>query len=326
MRKLRLRDELLIQGYEPPGFIGQALDWPVYQRALALADVVICDNVAAYWYANAEYDSLKIEHYPNLAPPWPVTFYEYETPRQLRHFGKLIEWYDHPHCKLMPVAVGFLAVSYDLADTRSRARWQEHPMRSLLTVSPPNTTRWVIEWLPFFRKRDTVRWGPLGAIYDYLGEDGALLPQPDGCPHNNAAGFTDPRLVDSSQEMVKTYLMAVQKALFAVYLAICFLHCKNTTLTDYPPARHVVRQLERAGQPVRRHHVLDVGPATQLLQREGRIDVVGIERALHICRGHFKDYRKQGLFGQHHAIYWWDMHVRGAAKHGIVEKDYAVHP
>lgn len=45
----------------------------------------------------------------------------------------------------------------------------------------------------------------------------------------------------------------------------------------------------------------------------------------HIIRGHFKDYRQSGLFGQHHGVYWWDQAVRGKGL-GTVVKSYDVQP
>jgi hypothetical protein len=49
-----------------------------------------------------------------------------------------------------------------------------------------------------------------------------------------------------------------------------------------------------------------------------------MKQALHICRGHFKDYRQSGLFGRHKGVFWWDMAARGSAEQGIVDKDYRI--
>ena len=36
-------------------------------------------------------------------------------------------------------------------------------------------------------------------------------------------------------------------------------------------------------------------------------------RAMHICRGHFKDYRQgKGLFGRYHQLVWQPAIVRGS--------------
>jgi hypothetical protein len=63
----------------------------------------------------------------------------------------------------------------------------------------------------------------------------------------------------------------------------------------------------------------------KVLETEGDIQHNGIAKALHICRGHFKDYRNSaGLFGKYKGLYWWDMHTRGTEKAGVVIKDYRV--
>ena len=46
---------------------------------------------------------------------------------------------------------------------------------------------------------------------------------------------------------------------------------------------------------------------------------------LHLCRGHFKEYTKEKpLFGKHTGLYWWDFHLRGQSKDGVVIKDYEI--
>lgn len=52
-----------------------------------------------------------------------------------------------------------------------------------------------------------------------------------------------------------------------------------------------------------------------------------MKKALHICRGHFKHYGRDGkglLFGKHKATVWIPMHVRGDIEEGAVVKDHSV--
>ena len=76
--------------------------------------------------------------------------------------------------------------------------------------------------------------------------------------------------------------------------------------------------------PTVRYHVLEIEPLKRILRTEGKSEETGLKRALHICRGHFKDYREHGLFGKFKDIYWWDSQVRGNLSEGIVNKDYSV--
>jgi hypothetical protein len=63
----------------------------------------------------------------------------------------------------------------------------------------------------------------------------------------------------------------------------------------------------------------------EILRREGQVEHTGLKKALHIVRGHFKDYTKgSGLFGKYQGIYWWDAHVAGDLKLGTLAKTYKV--
>lgn len=63
----------------------------------------------------------------------------------------------------------------------------------------------------------------------------------------------------------------------------------------------------------------------KIIKTEGNVDEVGLKRALHICRGHFKNYSNgKGLFGKYKGLYWWDMNLRGNSENGTVVKDYKV--
>lgn len=115
--------------------------------------------------------------------------------------------------------------------------------------------------------------------------------------------------------------------IFPALLTISFFHCKNVSIVENePPVKLNKSHQRRHGTPLVRFKTLDIHPMQQVLRTEGRADEHGLAKALHICRGHFKDYRQKGLFGRNFGIYWWDMHLRGQAEMGISVKDYAVHP
>jgi hypothetical protein len=108
-------------------------------------------------------------------------------------------------------------------------------------------------------------------------------------------------------------------------VAISFMHIKNIGYIERDYPEPVKRKREkRYGKPLKKYKVLDINPAKKVLQTEGNIEKNGLIKALHICRGHFKDYRESGLFGKYKGIYWWDNQVRGNIKSGIVEKQYNI--
>ena len=114
--------------------------------------------------------------------------------------------------------------------------------------------------------------------------------------------------------------------LHPVLLALSFMHCKNTVLTEHNPPVKVQRKRAKNNRPpLTKYYTLDIERPKTILKTEGKIDEVGLQRALHICRGHFKDYSNgKGLFGKYKGLYWWDSTVRGNPDAGRIKKDYAI--
>lgn len=112
---------------------------------------------------------------------------------------------------------------------------------------------------------------------------------------------------------------------FPFFLATSFMHCKNVEYieNDYPEPVKKKRE-KRYGKSHKKYKTLKIKPMQKTLQKKGNVEKNGLKKALHICRGHFKDYRENGLFGKYHDIYWWNSHVRGNKKAGEVEKDYEI--
>lgn len=131
-------------------------------------------------------------------------------------------------------------------------------------------------------------------------------------------------LTNHSAANVESFSMMI--AMMPTLLAISFLHCKNvvTEREKVPEKLRRARQ-RRLGRPPVRYQTLTIEPMRQVLEREGGASRQGLAKALHICRGHFADYREgRGLFGKHHGVYWVDSHVRGRDRKRAVVKDYAV--
>lgn len=110
-------------------------------------------------------------------------------------------------------------------------------------------------------------------------------------------------------------------------LAVSLMHCKNVTLKkeEPPPEAMQKRRLCDRRPALVHHYTLDIQPMREVLRGEGKSQSVGLRRALHACRGHFKDYRKGGgLFGRLKGLFWWDSHARGDAAFGAIDKDYRI--
>lgn len=111
---------------------------------------------------------------------------------------------------------------------------------------------------------------------------------------------------------------------YPTLLALSLCHCRNTTLVEHTVPDALVKKHQRRGHDaVSRYYTLEIEPMRRALKQAGSDH--SLRRALHLCRGHFKDYREgPGLFGRLRGLWWWDMQVRGDAAWGQVGKDYAV--
>jgi len=112
-------------------------------------------------------------------------------------------------------------------------------------------------------------------------------------------------------------------------LAVSFLHCKNVVIIKNEPKKPKKMRSKRgeSSERVPTFHTLDIRPLRDILRKEGQVETTGLKRAVHICRGHFKDYRAGGgLFGRYKDVFWWDSQVRGGGedKGGEPDKDYNI--
>lgn len=112
----------------------------------------------------------------------------------------------------------------------------------------------------------------------------------------------------------------------SLLLAMAFMHCKNVAITAVePPSKPSKKHMQKHGHPLTRYHVLQIEPMKQVLKVEGRSDEVGLKKALHIARGHFRTYSKEKpLFGKFAGTVWVSQHLRGSKDSGEVSKDYSV--
>jgi hypothetical protein len=108
-------------------------------------------------------------------------------------------------------------------------------------------------------------------------------------------------------------------------LATSFLHCKNVSLIENsPPEKINYNHRIEYGRDLIKYKTLQIEPLKKILHHEGGVSRHGLAKALHICRGHFKDYREHGLFGKYQGMFWWENYIRGSRERGIVIKDYQI--
>lgn len=281
--------------------------WYAYERAMAAdirtlvaeSTVVLADNVTEYYYgSNETYRAADMpESLPNVAPPWPLTFIESQVcsdPTMRKELG-FRSW-----------GVLFEGIENDQEEREHAGRWQ---LRSNIILDVGG--RLMLEAIGVAFSVDDS-----GRLVEAGTGPRVELMVPEGLERTADLYMSGAHFNDHL-----TYFIPA-------LLTLCFIHCNNVTLRGETPerTRQQRRELARRGLPLLRYHIIDIRPVETLLGSEGDLEEQGLGKALHICRGHFKDFTDKGLFGKHHGTYWWHDQARGTPERGIVTKDYLVTP
>lgn len=240
----------------------------------------VINNVAQYyWQSEQDFWDAEIE-FPNLAPPFEKFWMEYKMPSKIHADGR------HGYHKLKNHYVGFLIQSF-LVDE--------------MTSKPPIGVdcKWLITFTMFtwVKKYPIIAMMPItlsigikqnGLLGDFREKKAWIYVYPKKLR---------PEAVSQISDMISVYAKAT-------LLAISFLHCKNVKIREN---HTIVPKKQKRKEPVTKFYTLEIEPMKKILETEGNSKSTGLQNALHICRGHFKDFRAKGLFGKHKNIYWWNV-------------------
>lgn len=247
--------------------------------------VILIDNVAEYFYTSEQEHWDLREDFPNLAPPYPAMWFEHRLVTKIHSkecgdtdVGALV-----PHGR-----VGVLMHGLDPAQCKVEGL--------------PANVRWIL-WCELFIDyglRGITASGPHGSTFLAIDNDGVIVDRPW------MQSLAGPEEADSIRAFISWFHPPL--------LAISFLHCKNVVMVDNSvPAPLAKKYQKRHGVAPAKYKTLVIEPLKQILRREGRSGEIGIQRAMHICRGHFRDYREgRGLFGKYHQLVWMPSIVRGS--------------
>lgn len=277
----------------------------------------VVDNVAQYYFLN-EKDDWDIDSFPNIAPPFGHFFMEFRMPSKVIDSNGVTvvdgAWKD--------AEIGVMFMCRDLGGNRE-AYEDEIKTNQLLENREIewkyNGEKWLVNGLILCKFKSLDRVIMPGYIFMLIDDKGACSKLPNGAWH---MAFGDPVcawVIDSAPGSI----------FFPMFLALSFLHCKNVnTERIVPPEPLSKKYQKRHGKPLETYHILNIEPMKRVLNKDGGAEKTGLKRALHICRGHFKDFSiGKGLFGKYKGLYWWDNHSRGDPMMGIADKDYRVnHP
>jgi hypothetical protein len=149
--------------------------------------------------------------------------------------------------------------------------------------------------------------GPTGTFFMLIDEHGGLISQP-----TVQSFVAEVDMTAEKESLLRSYMVSIHPSL----LAISFMHCKNVRIVDEQTPPRLAKKLEsKKGYKPAAFKTLVIEPLKQILRREGKSDQVGLQKAMHICRGHFRDYRTgPGLFGKYHQLVWTPQTVRGTTR------------
>jgi len=308
-------DDILMSEEIPKEWPGGGIAREQMLRAFRTVFVVKNQNVWEYFQAHMMHDKNLSANCPNVAPTMPNMWFEWlaETKSILdpasgeRRSGRL--------------KIGVLCSAEDMTligpeDAEPILdRYREHG------INPAQETRWSVMGMVFSQIMEPGKLPHiLGVIAWRVGHNGELLPSGE---NNGFSYMLRPHAGQRLDDFGGTMAIGAR----ACWLALSLMHCKNVPIFKSPPIPDALRRArERRGKPpLFRHHTLIIDPSRAVTRGQATENAGSGGTALHICRGHFKNYGERGLFGKFNGTYWWPMHSRGSAALGVVEKDYEVH-
>lgn len=300
-------------GKSPPWFLEQIRR---QVQSFSIANPVFSiENVAEYYANGTDKEDWDVRtDFPNLAPPFEYYWTEFKAPVLWRTPDKVSE--NH---MAHSVSFGTLWHSMDLQASNDRlSRFGEEEIKAInWSLKKYNNVRWVVMGSRFTE-------GP-GGIYPPIYVV-VLSVDADGVGIGNDLLISgDPGYWATMRAENPDAIGVLISGFHPDYLAMSFMHCKNVAHRLNQPEKKLQKRRNREGKkPLVKFYTLEIEPFKRAASDAGISESVGARQALHICRGHFKDYRQSGLFGKVKGIFWWDSTVRGSSKQGVVVKDYAV--
>lgn len=271
---------------------------------------------ARWFYSESDREHWDVrEDFPVVVPPWGRCWLEYVNPRQVRSGDATVT------LPAREVRVG-AALSSGLIPESERRMWERlEPMDGFIDEEVRHIRErqlraareegceitWLVMAKLFYGDDHELREGP--AISFYLDQRGQVMPE--------FAGLVAYNVAEAS---------LVPGHLFPFLFALSLMHCKNVTVEPVEVPPKVTRARAKRQLPPVRYHTIVIEPMRRRTLAEPGPRGSAAKRAMHIVRGHFKDYRESGLFGRYHGIYWWDMAVRGDVEAGRVVQQFRVRP
>lgn len=319
---------------------------------LLLKDKIVgtdLSNVADYFNRHdREVWSVDEGHFPQCIPPWPFAWLEWQTDGVVS--SKELGERKYPP-KRFAVKVMRGPVSHDprACEEAAAAYFAEMPKTiqgggdldaqlgrmaepflqgAALMPRARHFVVMMVFWAPKQAHANSPLWRqPWGLVFVVLDDRGDVLPMGDwgvfGAVATAPQEWTGLRAGEHHAAVVHDIQA---QAVNVVLLGFSLANCSNVVVEEARQPRAVRRRLGRQNDPAANvtYRTLRIEPMTAAGRSSAEKRESSGASPLHICRGHFKDYRDKGLFGQHKGVYWWESHIRGHADSGRVHKDYSV--
>jgi hypothetical protein len=131
------------------------------------------------------------------------------------------------------------------------------------------------------------------------------------------------KLASMDEPMTTHYLQENGDEIKILATILTLLSCKNIGAETVPaPIKLNNKRKKQNKQPIFSYKTLVIKPVGK---HQESIPKHLWENRIHLQRGHFKTYTaEKPLFGRITGRFWWQPHVRGQNKDGVVMKDYKV--
>lgn len=316
---------------------------PHMQKALSEAQVVVADQVTEYMFAMNEKEYWNTEDFPNMSPPFQIFWIETVRPSKIvsEAHGEL-RWEDEGFCAEAYNADGSLRKAYPTRPSRWGALFIASSPEVLLTHPGAQDfyareellreCRWALNVTMFAKFKDEI--GPMWAWSMPIRHDGTIWKKWDNTLQEETSGLSYtlvpearnwPAQGPEGRQRYKSFRYEAHAYGNPLFLAVCFMHAKNATLTYvHPNVKLNRRRVGRGYKPILSYRVLEVAPIRRVLEQSRLAHEKGtdIQLALHRCRGHFKTYTSAApLLGRHVGTWFWEETVRGHGQHAV-RKEY----
>lgn len=280
--------------------------------ALAAAQLIVIDNVANYFweqFLSTEDWNVAVSDFPCVMPPFLSIFFDFRV---------------RPSTNLYP--------QFEEAGLWMRVVEKEDALRMFTEdqgkeLFHSEDAKAILFCYPYLRRRSSKDVAEIGQFVLPITDEGLIVPAEDGriAMMSRIANLLGCNTQEEKQGLVANF---AHNIIYPSLLALSFMHCKNvrTTMED-PPTKLSRIHKKETGRPLLRYHVLQIDRMKAVFKKAEEEGKLGLNQALHICRGHFAEYGKDGsglLFGKLAGRFFIPMHARGNAKRGIVLKDYEV--